>query len=220
MMRAILNLEFNGFNLLFFIACIRNSDLNTIHSMTHNELRQHHRKQRADISQIDQSRAAASLCTRIIKLLVYQQSNHIAVYFAVSGEISLDPVINHALTAGKQIYLPSLDQKSLRFSAYCHSQKMCINKFKLPEPDVNPEDRLHPHELDLVFVPLVAFDAACNRIGMGGGFYDRSFMFRQQSLCKPTLIGVAHDSQKVDQLIPEAWDVRLDQIITDRGVYG
>ena len=97
---------------------------------------------------------------------------------------------------------------------------MRINRFKLPEPDVTDAEMLEPESLDLVLVPLVVFDPQLNRIGMGGGYYDRSFEFRKQPGCNvPALIGVAHELQKVDQLVPEEWDVRLDMVITDAAIY-
>jgi len=187
--------------------------------MTHDQLRQGNRKLRAGLSKEDLDEAANNLCQRIIELPEFEQAEKIATYFAVNGEISLDPVIDHALALGKKIYLPNLDQKSLRFSPYFRQQKMRINSFRLPEPDVGDEEMLQPNELDLVLAPLVVFDANRNRIGMGGGFYDRSFAFRKQGIDTPVLIGVAHELQKVDELVPEAWDVRLDKVVTDQAIY-
>ena len=187
--------------------------------MIHDQLRQRNRKLRAELDKATLDKAARDLCDRIINLPEYRQARHIAAYFAVNGEIGLEPVINHALSIGKLIYLPNLDQKSLRFSPYFHEQKMRINKFKLPEPDVADEEMLMPSELDLVLAPLVVFDANCNRVGMGGGFYDRSFAFRKTGVKKPVLVGVAHELQKVDELVPEEWDVRLDMVVTDQAIY-
>ncbi len=187
--------------------------------MTHDELRQRNRKLRAELNKTTLDKAAKFLCKRVIELDEYQHAQHIAAYFAVNGEIGLDPVIDHALSLGKKIYLPNLDQKSLRFSPYFREQKMRINSFRLPEPDVGDDEMLQPNELDLVLAPLVVFDANRNRIGMGGGFYDRSFAFRKQGIDRPVLVGVAHELQKVDELVPEAWDVRLDKVVTDRAIY-
>ena len=179
------------------------------------------RNERGDQGRTQQlEQASAALAHKIIALDVYRQSQRLAVYFAVNGEIGLDPVIDHALAAGKQVYLPNLDQQSLRFSPYFREQKMRINKFRLPEPDVGDDDMLQPVELDLVLAPLVVFDESRNRIGMGGGFYDRSFSMRKDAaVSQPVLIGVAHDLQKVEQIIPEDWDVRLDMVVTDRAIY-
>lgn len=187
---------------------------------SHDQLRQRNRKCRADLPVAQLTQAASFLAQRILDIDEYHQSQRLAAYFAVNGEIGLDPVIDHALTMGKQVYLPNLDQQALRFSPYFHGQKMRINRFRLPEPDVDETQMLAPGDLDLVLAPLVVFDRERNRIGMGGGFYDRSFSFRKNpEIRAPVLIGVAHELQKVDQIIPEDWDVRLDMIVTDQAVY-
>jgi 5-formyltetrahydrofolate cyclo-ligase len=178
--------------------------------LSHDELRQRNRKLRAALDSKQLAAAAEKLSRRILVLDEYRQAKRIAAYFAVNGEIDLNPVIDHALAAGKQVYLPNLDRQALRFSPYFHGQKMRVNKFRLPEPDVGDDEMLAPAELDLVR----------NRIGMGGGYYDRSFEFRKQAdISKPTLIGVAHEIQKVDKLVPQAWDVRLDMVLTDEAQY-
>lgn len=188
--------------------------------LSHDELRQRNRKLRAELDENQLAAAAEKLAGRILALDEYRRASRIAAYFAVNGEIGLSPLIDHALAAGKQIYLPNLDQQALRFSPYFHAQKMRINRFRLPEPDVGDDEMLAPAELDLVLAPLVVFDAERNRIGMGGGFYDRSFAFRKRAeTTTPTLVGVAHELQMVDKLIPEDWDVRLDMVITDAALY-
>jgi 5-formyltetrahydrofolate cyclo-ligase len=184
------------------------------------QLRQRNRELRSKLHRAQLEEAEAAVCERIYALAEYQQAQKIAVYFAVNGEIGLTPLIEHALAQGKQIYLPNLDQKTLRFSPYDHTQKMRINRFKLPEPDVSDDEMLEANELDLVLAPLVVFDANRNRIGMGGGFYDRSFAFRKEpGNHRPRLIGVAHELQKVARLEPEDWDVRLDMVVTDQAIY-
>jgi 5-formyltetrahydrofolate cyclo-ligase len=186
----------------------------------HDEMRQANRKRRGALDAKQLQAAAEALAQRIIELDVYARSTKLAVYFAVNGEISLDVVIDHALAAGKRVFLPNLDRESLRFSPYFREQKMRINTFRLPEPDVGDEQMLQPDQLDLVLAPLVVFDEDRNRIGMGGGFYDRSFAMRKDAtVLQPVLIGVAHELQKVEQIIPEEWDVRLDMVITDEKVY-
>jgi 5-formyltetrahydrofolate cyclo-ligase len=188
--------------------------------VNHDQMRQHNRKRRAALTPQQLASASQALAQKLIALDAYHQAQRLAVYFAVNGEISLDPVIDHALAAGKQVYLPNLDQQSLRFSPYFREQKMRINKFRLPEPDVGENEMVQPAELDLVLAPLVVFDENCNRIGMGGGFYDRSFAMRKSpQVTAPVLIGVAHDVQKVEQIVPEEWDVRLDMVVTDEAIY-
>ena len=164
--------------------------------------------------------AAENLCARLVSLPEYVAAKRVAAYYAVNGEIGLSPLIEHAWSQGKRIFLPNLDRRTLRFSPYHEGQAMRVNRFRLPEPDVDDDEMLAPGELDLVLAPLVVFDPAGNRIGMGGGYYDRSFAFRKRpGRDKPALVGVAHELQKVDRLIPEEWDVRLDKVVTDEGIY-
>jgi len=187
---------------------------------SHDELRQSNRKLRAALNTTQLDQATQALAEKILCLTEYQQAHRVAAYFAVNGEIGLNPVIDHALAQGKDVYLPNLDRKALRFSPYSHAQKMRINRFRLPEPDIEDGEMLAPQELDLVLAPLVVFDSFRNRIGMGGGFYDRSFAFRKNpEHTRPVLIGVAHEIQKVDRIIPEEWDVQLDMIVTDQAIY-
>jgi 5-formyltetrahydrofolate cyclo-ligase len=184
------------------------------------ELRKRNRGLRAGLDAASQDQAARNLGERICSMPEYDRAGRIAAYFAVNGEISLDFVIDRALAQGKQIFLPNLDQQALRFAPYSRQQKMRINRFKLPEPDVRDDEMLAPEALDLVLAPLVVFDVMRNRIGMGGGFYDRSFAFRKDpSNNIPVLIGVAHELQKHERLKPEPWDVQLDMIVTDKKIY-
>lgn len=186
----------------------------------HDDLRQYHRRLRAGMTPELLDQAAIKLKQRLSVLPEYRGSQRIAAYFAVNGEIGLQPLIDDALAHGKQVYLPNLDQQSLRFSPYFDGQKMRINKFRLPEPDVAEGDMLMPQELDLVLAPLVVFDSNCNRIGMGGGFYDRSFAFKKNDgTAPPVLLGVAHETQKVEHIEPQAWDVRLNMVVTDKAIY-
>jgi len=93
---------------------------------SHEQMRQYNRKRRAELTLQQLEQACTALAHKIISLDVYRQAQRLAVYFAVNGEISLDPVIDHALAAGKQVYLPNLDQQSLRFSPYFRQQKFTV----------------------------------------------------------------------------------------------
>lgn len=91
------------------------------------------------------------------------------------------------------------------------------NQYGISEPDIPISHQLKPIELDIVLMPLVAFDLNGNRLGMGGGFYDRSFSFlmRRKSNKKPRLIGVAYDFQEIETLDSDSWDVPLDAVVTE-----
>ena len=108
----------------------------------------------------------------------------------------------------------------MHFAAFCPDQPLVKKGFGLLEPDVPVQDCVSPRELDLVLAPLVVFDANRNRIGQGGGFYDRTFAHRKDSSeLKPLLVGVAHESQREGPLQPQSWDVTLDLVVTDKALY-
>ena len=89
------------------------------------------------------------------------------------------------------------------------------NRFGIPEPDVAPEACRSAAELSLLLVPLTGFDAAGNRLGMGGGWYDRSLAFRRERPAPPWLVGAAYATQCTEQIPVEPWDVRLDAICSE-----
>lgn len=146
--------------------------------MSIDKLRHLARTRRELITVAAQKVAAQQLADRIVGSPIYQHSHHIAVYWAVGGEISVEPLIERAWQAGKQCYLPVVRHQSLIFVPYDQNTLMHKNRFGIPEP-VNCENAFAAVELDLVLTPLVAFDHQCHRIGMGGGYYDRTFAFLQ-----------------------------------------
>lgn len=91
------------------------------------------------------------------------------------------------------------------------------NRFGIPEP---LGKAVAPQRLDAVCVPLVGFDGRGRRLGMGGGFYDRTFAVnarkKRGNARGPRLIGLAHACQQVGRLPHEDWDVRLTGVVTER----
>ena len=97
------------------------------------------------------------------------------------------------------------------------------NRFGIEELEVSSSRRVQASGLDTILVPLVGFDAACHRLGMGAGFYDRALQRRGRSpdaaFRHPRLIGIAYDVQRVERIEPAPWDVALDMVVSERGVY-
>ncbi|GAA4859703.1 5-formyltetrahydrofolate cyclo-ligase [Luteimonas vadosa] len=143
----------------------------------------------------------------------------VAGYWAMDGEIAL-----HAwqmrLPAEVTYCLPVLhEDQRLRFAPWRPGGSLTTNRFGIPEPAVPDDALLAPEAMDLVVVPLVAFDGACNRLGMGGGWYDRSFAFRGDRPAPPWLVGVGFSVQQVDEVPTEPWDVPLDAVCTERATH-
>lgn len=186
---------------------------------TSDELRQKHRQRRAILPAETQTENAAALSTRLLSLPSVQQANHIAAYIAIRGEISLTHVMAQLSESGKRIYLPVLRGQAMHFSPWKPAQPLLKKGFGLLEPDAPESEWIPAEKLDLVLAPLVVFDKDCNRIGQGGGFYDRTFAFRQGTRATPFLLGVAHEDQREPQLPIEHWDVPLDMIATNQTLY-
>ena len=181
-------------------------------------LRNKHRLQRRELADEDLQTNAVKLQARVTVLTEYKNAQHVAAYIAILGEISVEAIIQNGLAEGKQFYLPVLRGEAMKFAPWQIEIPLLKKKFGLLEPDCPESDWIDPVDLDLVLAPLVVFDSACNRIGQGGGYYDRTFEFTRTAH-KPVLVGVAHESQREDSLSPQPWDIPLRKIVTDKSVY-
>lgn len=179
-----------------------------------NQLRQQIRKTRANLTALQQQQAEDSITQQALALIEERNAQHIALYVSFDGEISTEKLIKTLWAQDKHVYLPVLhpfNPNHLLFLRYLPDTPMLKNKFGIWEPKFNVQNVLPLDELDILFTPLVAFDKQGNRLGMGGGFYDRTLQNWQNSSFIP--VGLAHQCQQVEQLPTEAWDVPLHQIL-------
>ncbi len=148
----------------------------------------------------------------------YQRARSVAVYFGIDGEVDLSPIVEHARSSGKSIFAPVLARNGLRFIEIGSHRALRRNRFGIPEPGHGKQ--MDPRRLDVVLTPLVAFDGCGNRLGMGKGYYDRSFRFlkRRTHWRKPKLVGVGFEFQRTDRLVPQRWDVPLWAAVTNTGI--
>ena len=182
-------------------------------------LRKTLRQQRNAMSLEKQTRHALGINQQIKQLSLFKRSKRIATYLAADGEIDPTFLIEDARRSNKEIYLPVIAPFSdrLYFALYTANTKMKYNRFQIAEPDIHPKHWLKPQQLDLILMPLVGFDNKGNRLGMGGGFYDRSLHFSRfrKNAHRPFLIGLAHQLQCVDNLEHQAHDIPMQLIITE-----
>jgi 5-formyltetrahydrofolate cyclo-ligase len=191
-------------------------------NQTNQKLRTELKAQRRNLTDSFKVSAAENIAVRLCKLRGLQRANSIAVYMAFGGEVDCLPFMKSAILRKKRIFLPILIGKKMCFAPLKSSLKMNRNRFGVLEPVYRKSDLIAPRDLDVVIAPLVAFDEDCNRLGMGGGFYDRCFAFRKHRSIwrKPLLVGVAYDFQQADQLHTQPWDVPLDAVVTEKECYG
>jgi 5-formyltetrahydrofolate cyclo-ligase len=154
---------------------------------------------------------------RLWRLPVLARARRIACYLPVNGEVDCRFIIAAAWRRGRQVMLPVMRGRRLRFAPWRPGAPTRKNRFGIGEPAGPRRDEVDGRRLDVVVVPLVAFDTDGNRLGMGGGYYDRSFAFRlhRRRWRKPLLIGVAWQFQQAGTLAARAWDVPLDAVITE-----
>ncbi len=196
--------------------------------LNRNQLRREMRHRRRALTPAQQKQAALALRSQLLKIPQFLRAKRIAVYLPNDGEIDPSLLIEQARKMGKTCYLPVLQPlvvNRLWFVRYDHQTPMTKNRFGIPEPQIkrfadNARNRSKAADLDLVLLPLVAFDEHGGRMGMGGGFYDRTFAFtRQKRSAKPALIGLAHECQKVETLPIASWDIPLTGVVTDKALY-
>lgn len=187
-------------------------------------IRRRLRARRRALSERERRRATRGLLRVAAASPAFRNRGRIAFYYPADGEADVLPLIERACIMGKHCYLPvigRLDPRRLRFSPYRPGDPLVRNHFGIPEPAHAVRHQIGAAELDLVLLPLVAFDRHGNRLGMGAGFYDRTlaFLTRRRHWRRPVLWGVAHDFQRVDALAPRPWDVALDGCLTDARLY-
>jgi len=186
------------------------------------QLRLQIRQARKDIPANYARQASYKFSERIAEQPAYQNANRVAGFLAFDGEADPAPLMDRAIQENKLVFVPIIvgKEKPLLFAPWTRQSRLKKNAVGILEPDVPQAQLIEAHELECVITPLVVFDENCNRIGVGGGFYDRSFAFLQQAPESSTvLIGMAYEMQKVDKIEVEPWDIRLNAIVTELAVY-
>lgn len=180
-------------------------------------LRQSLRQKRRKIDPSDRIKLAKKLLPQVQKIANFHPSQKIALFLPNDGEIDTKYIQKFLKKQGISVYLPILFGKSLKFAKI--GKNFRKNQYGIPEPAFS--QTLSAKHLDIVFMPLVGFDANKNRIGMGGGYYDRTLAFKKRAsrFSRPKLYGLAFDCQQVDKLDTQEWDVPLDAIITPSKIY-
>jgi 5-formyltetrahydrofolate cyclo-ligase len=188
------------------------------------QLRRHLRMQRRALSRHAQRQAAQGLYKQLTQHPQFRRAQHVALYLPNDGEIDPRPLLRAAQKRGKATYLPVLSpwpRSKMVFQRIRAGEPMRKNRFGIYEPRRNSKLQRKVWALDLVLLPLVGFDRHGARLGMGGGFYDRSLAYRslRKNWHKPTLLGLAHECQRVERLAVANWDVPLQGTVTDKAWY-
>ncbi|MAT92570.1 MAG: 5-formyltetrahydrofolate cyclo-ligase [Halioglobus sp.] len=175
------------------------------------ELRRLMRQRRRDLDAGRQARAAEALAQRVEQLDAWRHCARLALYLPADGEIATAGIALRARARAMQLFLPVLAADGrLDFALWQAQATLRPNRLNIPEPPPGAA-RCTPDQLDILCLPLVAWDRRGGRLGMGGGFYDRSLA----GAARPLLVGLAHSCQEVEQVPRDDWDIELDYVATE-----
>ncbi len=182
------------------------------------------RRRRRALALRERRALAVAAASRAATLPVFIRAKRIAFYLASDGELDPLPLIRHAAVMHKCLYLPvlhPLGHRRLWFARWQPGEPLRRNLYGISEPLWEQGGLIDPRALDLVFMPLVAFDARCNRMGMGAGYYDRTFAWklRRRFWKGPKLVGYAYSLQKLPGIEARPWDVPMNMVVTENEIY-
>jgi len=189
-----------------------NSDQLQVDAVRKTQLRKQMRALRQSLSATAQTEAAANLIQFVKHVPNWRAAQNVALYLANDGEINTEPVIEFARRESKSIFLPVVSGQQLEFALWRAGDDLHSNRFGILEP-AKSAPRLKASALDIVCLPVVAWDECGTRLGMGGGFYDRALASATST--DTLLVGLAHERQRVAKLPKEDWDVALSYVATD-----
>jgi len=171
---------------------------------------------------VPEARAAARRAIRRVwSLAVMARASSVAMYLPVGSELDCTPLAIQAWARGRKVFLPVIAGSRLRFAPFGPGTELRAGRFGILEPATHARHLRDARHLDVIVTPLIAFDERGNRLGTGGGYYDRTLAFLKHRSCKrrPHLVGLAFEIQKLEVVPVEEWDVRLDEVVTDKMTY-
>jgi len=182
------------------------------------QLRRELRAKRRAMPAAVRAQADRAIYSQLRHLPEYRRARRVALFLAFDGEPSLAPLLTSARRQRKRLYVPVLRGLTMRFAELTPGATLSPNFFGIMEPKLGA--RIDARELDLVLTPLVAFDDRGVRLGVGRGYYDRTFKFlrHRSHWRRPKLLGVAYELQRVEPLTPSSWDVPLWGAVTETQV--
>lgn len=149
----------------------------------------------------------------LINTDLYKRSINIFIYISFSNEINTRNIIEKAFKDKKNVFIPKVykDDKLMKAIKLNSIDELKKNSMGILEP-IDDSNYIEKENIDLIVVPGVVFDKECNRIGYGGGYYDR---YLKDIKSKKNKIALAYDLQIVDKIESELHDIKVDYIITN-----
>lgn len=185
-------------------------------------IRKQLRSQRRSLSAAQQSILSEKITSILCSQDFFLRARRVGVFLASDGEIDPSSIVGICHRSSKKCFLPvihPLKINRLHFAHYRENTPLAANRFGILEPNLNVSNIAPAWSLDLILMPLVGFDRQGNRLGMGGGFYDRTLAFTARDHHPaPLLVGLAHSFQELAEISPQPWDIAVDHIITEQEI--
>lgn len=177
------------------------------------------RARRAALAPEEVASHSLAIARHLWRLPMLARARRLACYVAHRGEVDCMPIVTAAVARGREVFLPVLHGRSLTFARWRPGEPLAMNRYGIPEPVSEGARRSSGRDLDIVLAPLVAFDDAGHRLGMGGGYYDRTMrvLATRGAWQRPYFIGLAHAFQRVAALPAQRWDIALHAVVTEHG---
>jgi len=184
-------------------------------------LRREIRKQRLALPVIEARRNSRRAIHRLWSLPILARAQSLALYLPIGGELDCTPLALQAWQRGRTVFLPVITGARLRFAPFSPDSELLPNCFGILEPTTPARHWRTARQLDVIVAPLVAFDLKGHRLGMGGGYYDRTLAFLMRRSCsrRPHFVALAFEMQRTSSLPTGPWDVRLDAVVTEATTY-
>lgn len=183
------------------------------------ELRRALRARRQSLTEHQREEAGERLTRTLRGRPWFPRARHLGLYLANDDELDPLPAVLSHRPRGQRLYLPVLDRRHpghLLFTPWRPGEALLANEYGIGEPAQRAGRHRPLWALDVLLMPLVGFDRLGNRLGMGGGFYDRTLATLARAPRRPRLVGIAYGFQEVPEGLPvEPWDQPLDEIVTD-----
>lgn len=150
----------------------------------------------------------------LIRSDFYKKSKRIFIYVSYKNEVDTKEIIDYSLKNDKMIYVPKINVEDKTMKAVrIHSlNELSVNKYGILEPNIVDKDCI---DLDLIVLPGIAFDKVGNRIGYGGGYYDKYLAALEYKVDK---VALAYGFQVIDNIEVEEHDIKVDYVITNNEI--
>jgi 5-formyltetrahydrofolate cyclo-ligase len=178
------------------------------------QLRTELRQRRNKLGAVRRETAAQRISQYAQTLPQWSSAQHIALYCNIGSEVATEDLAQACRTQGKSLYLPVLeDNGQLLFAEWTDTEPLPENHLGIGEPPSSAR-RCPVSDLDIIFLPLLGWDRSGGRLGMGGGYYDRTL----EDISGPLLVGLAYSVQELKEIPRESWDITLDSVLTEAGI--